>query len=401
MGAAPAGATPAGACQKTLHLRCKAPTRRRYQYRDSHLTRLAIALAGTATLHAAATELVAAPDWDVAAVQYGLLEHVQLGFDSVRDDPLWQDVADAAYGFADAMLARLLELVGPDTTVWVVSPNGVRPNAALTGVTPLRPTGLIAARGRWIEPGSVLPPARLVDVAPSLLARFGLVAETDGKVLSALAPGMTRRPIAVPPPPAPEPGVHVAALRALGYDDTPSADQLRTVELAEIARFLALGEALLGRGRVREAEAALLQARRDGPANLTVLRRLALCRLLLGDAAGCRQLGAELRQAAPHLGWADLLIAAGFALEGNAPAAWPHMAAAHDKGGNDPELLARLGGVALMLGEDGSAARHFNRALALDPDLAAAAHGQAMARELAARYDTALQPAAGKDVTPP
>jgi tetratricopeptide (TPR) repeat protein len=368
------------------------------QYRDPSLVRLAVALAGTSTIHAAATALIASRDWDVASVHYDLLEQVHRGFDSLSDDAPWQGVIDAAYAFADAMLARLVELAGPETTVWVVSPNGVRRDAALLRVAPWRPVGLIAASGRWIDPGTEVPRARLVDVVPSLLARFGLTTETDGAVLRALAPGASRRPIVVTKPAAAEPDLHVPALRALGYTDVPTAEQTRALERAEHARLLALGEALLGRGRVRDAETVLLQAKAAAtPVNPganpagdpTVLRRLALCRLLRGDADGCRSLGATLREVAPQSGWGDLIIAAGFALEGKAEAAWPHMAAAREKSGHEPELLTRLGGIALMLKEDGSAIANFTRALALDPDLPAAQQGLGMARELAGRYDAA------------
>ena len=51
------------------------------------------------------------------------------------------------------------------------------------------------------------------------------------------------------------------------------------------------------------------------------------------------------------------------------------------------DLLARLGGIALMLKEDGSAIANFTRALALNPDLPAARHGLEMARQLAAHYE--------------
>lgn len=362
------------------------------QYRDARLAQLAVLLAGSSTIHAVATELVATEDRDVAVVHYDLLEHVHRGFDGVRDEAMWKDVVDAAYAFVDAMVGRLIELAGPDTTVWLVSPNGIRRDAAFLRVAPWRPVGFLAARGRWIEPGTELPPARLVDVAPSLLARFGLTSETDGRVLRALAPGLSRRPIAVPGPAIPgqaarEPDLHVAPLRALGYADAPTAEQAKALKRAENARLRALGEALLGRGRVRQAETVLRQALASGPAgDPTVLRRLALCRLVQGDADECLKLGAALREAAPQSGWGDLIIAAGFALEGKAEAAWPHMAAAREKSGHEPDLLARLGGIALMLKEDGSAIANFTRALALDPDLPAARHGLEMARQLGASY---------------
>ena len=134
----------------------------------------------------------------MAAVHYDWLDHIQRSFLPHGLDSRFGRVVDAAYAFADALLGRLMTLAGEDTTLWVVSPNGVRarggpwtvarPGAAERSMS-WRGTGFIAARGRWIEGGQTLPPARLEDIAPSLLARFGLVAETDGKRISALAPG--------------------------------------------------------------------------------------------------------------------------------------------------------------------------------------------------------------------
>jgi hypothetical protein len=82
-------------------------------------------------------------------------------------------------------------------------------------------------------------------------------------------------------------------------------------------------------------------------------------------------------------GWSDLAIAAGFALESDAPRAWPHMAKAARNGGGDPEILVRLGGVALTLKKDLSAAGYFKRALVLEPKMAGAEEGLAMAAAIA------------------
>ncbi len=91
-----------------------------------------------------------------------------------------------------------------------------------------------------------------------------------------------------------------------------------------------------------------------------------------------------MRRSMPWHGWGDLAIAAGFALEENAAGAWPHMARAFERGGHDPELLVRLGGVALMLKEDLSARDYFSVALAIEPGMPGAVRGLEMAREMAA-----------------
>ena len=357
------------------------------QYRSLSLVNLAVALAEVSTVHAVTTALLAEQDWDVAAVHYHCLEAIQRLFLHDGIDLRFENTVDIAYMFTDAMLGRLMELAGEDTTIWVVSPNGVRPGMDGKAVG-WRASGFIAARGRWIEAGRTLDPMRLVDIAPSLLARFGLVAETDGKRIPALAPGMSRRTVMTPRPAAPAPDQHVAALRALGYDDTPDPAMQATLTRAEAERLLARGEALLGAGQIAAAEAALLEARKYvSPDSPSGLRRLALCRLLRGDAPGCREIGETLRRLTPRDGWGSLILAAGHALDGNAPAAWPHMAAAKESGGSSPELMSRLGGVALMLKEDQTARTYFETALRMDPDLLDARKGLDMALELSRKYE--------------
>ena len=181
---------------------------------------------------------------------------------------------------------------------------------------------------------------------------------------------------------------HVDELRAAGYDDTPSPAMKAALTRAEAERLLARGEALLGAGKVAAAEAALLEARTYlPPASPAGLQRLALCRVLRGDAAGCKEIGATLRRLTPRDGWGSLILAAGHALDGNAPGAWPHMAAAKEIGGGSPELMSRLGGVALMLKEDQTATTYFEAALRMDPDLVDARKGLDMARELTRQYE--------------
>ncbi len=140
---------------------------------------------------------------------------------------------------------------------------------------------------------------------------------------------------------------------------------------------------MIERGRIGEAEAALRQAREKLPDDALVLRRLAMCAVLRSDATACRELGRQLVALMPEIAWGYVAVAAGYALDGDAASAWPEMAKAEERGGADAELLVRLGGVALMLREDGSAMRYFKRALELEPGLDGAVKGLAMAARLA------------------
>jgi hypothetical protein len=353
------------------------------QYRDAGLTRLAVHLTTASTLHAAATALIGQQDWDVAAVHYTWLDAIQSMLPATGGGPVWDGVADMAYEFADALLGRLMHLAGDDTTIMAVSPNGIRPSA--DGAAVWRPKGFIAARGRWIAPGTRLPDLRLVDIAPTLLARFGLVADTDGKKITALAPGMSRRPAWVPPPPVPQADRHVKALREAGFADTLTGEQAAEIRQAEARRLLALGESLLAQGRLADAEAALIAGRAHvPPESHDGLQHLARCRVLRGDAAGTREIGESLLLTLPESGWGEVVLAAACALEDDAAGARPFMAVARDKGGRNPDLLAQLGGVALLLQDAGAARLCFKAVQALDPESDAARQGLALAADLAA-----------------
>lgn len=349
------------------------------QYRDARLTELAVLLAETTTLHSAATALIATEEWDLACVNYPLLAGVQARYGQYAGDTVWGGAVEAAYGLADAMLGRLLALAGPEASVWVVSPTGVRMTGG--GAVPGN-FGLMAARGRWIEPGTALSPAPIVNVAPTVLARFGLSIETNGAVIRPLAPGRSHRPVVVPPRPAPQPARHVEALREAGYSDTPSRAQRAAMAQAEGWTLLRRGEALIERRRVPEAEAALGAAREKLPDEPLVLRRLASCAVLRGDAAACVRLGDDLIALVPQLPWGHTARATGFAVDGDKAAAWADMIKAEQAGAGDPDAMAQLGGIALIMRESKAAIRYFSRGLELEPHLEAAQRGLELARAL-------------------
>ncbi len=354
------------------------------QKRDHRLTQLALMLAGAATGQGAATKLLEGGDWDVFSVHFSWLDFVQRTF--LEAPPPYDGVVDAAYAFTDSLLGRLIDLAGPDTTVFVVSPNGVRAGPEMTW----RAGGFLAARGRWIAAGQELPPLRLVDIAPCILARFGLSVPLDGKPVMALAPGQSRRRVDVKPRPKPLPDRHVQALRALGYRDIVTEADAKALAKAQADRLIARAEVCLAAGKGAQAETALRAARAllppDDPSGL---ERLGMCYVYKGDAAGSHQVGAELMRLRPGSAWTDLIMASAFALEGKAAQAWPFMIAAREKAGDDPQIRSRIGGIALILEEDVSAAAHFEAALRLDLDLEFARKGLELARALGERRDGA------------
>lgn len=99
-----------------------------------------------------------------------------------EDFEIDQHVVRATYRAHDMMLQSLLHLVGPDTTVVLVSDHGFHSGHLRPEFTPRVPAGItvwhrnqgvILAKGPGIAAGQDLHGARLLDVAPTLLHHFG------------------------------------------------------------------------------------------------------------------------------------------------------------------------------------------------------------------------------------
>src|SRR5579871_6022566 len=101
------------------------------QEKDHHLEILARIQAECFSVHAAATWVLEQEAWDFLAVYYPSIDHFSHAFMNYHppkpewvaphEFDLYQDVIASAYRFHDLMLARLLYLAGPDTTVLLVS----------------------------------------------------------------------------------------------------------------------------------------------------------------------------------------------------------------------------------------------------------------------------------------
>ncbi len=265
------------------------------------------------------------------------------------------------------MLARLAALAGPEAAVIVVAPAGPG-------------QGLIAASGPGVAADTLLHGAGVLDVAPTVLARFGLRDEgAPGRVLPELAapPGRRAAPVPAKAPPEPEDEAAVRALLAQGYRDVPDGEALRA---QEVARLAALAAALLQRdpGAAAGAAEAALHLSPEAPG---LLATLALAKVALGDAEALRELGERLRRAAPERSWGALALGAHHALRGEAELAGPYLEEA--EASREAAVLLRAGTAWLLLHRPGEAARAMAAALEADPLLAEAATGLGLARQLA------------------
>ena len=176
------------------------------QAKDKRLHSLAKVLAEAMSIHAAATEILEHADWDFAGVYYDAIDHFCHGFMKYHPPRLphideesfsiFSGVIANAYRYHDAMLGRLLQLAGPETTVILLSDHGFHPDALRPKYIPAeaagpavehREFGMIALHGPGIRAGQTIYGANLLDVTPTILHLFGLPVgqDMDGKVLSA------------------------------------------------------------------------------------------------------------------------------------------------------------------------------------------------------------------------
>jgi predicted AlkP superfamily phosphohydrolase/phosphomutase len=176
------------------------------QAKDKRLHALAKIIAETLTTHAAATAVLEQDDWDFAAVYYDAIDHFchafmryhppRLDWVQEADFALYQPIVANAYRYHDAMLGRLVQLAGPETTVILLSDHGFHSDARRPAYIPAemagpavehRHFGIVCLNGPGIKQGEPLYGGVLLDIAPTVLHLFGLPVgqDMDGKVLLA------------------------------------------------------------------------------------------------------------------------------------------------------------------------------------------------------------------------
>ena len=160
----------------------------------NHLVRV---LASTRTYHAAALKLLAGSRSDLLAVYYQGIDEVchrfgqyippRLEWVDARLFEKYRDVVTRFYEYQDELLGELLRAAGPDTTVMIVSDHGflsgsnrpaAPPDIEAQAVKWHRLYGIFLLAGPAARPGR-LEPARLLEVAPTLLYLSGLPVPDD------------------------------------------------------------------------------------------------------------------------------------------------------------------------------------------------------------------------------
>jgi predicted AlkP superfamily phosphohydrolase/phosphomutase/tetratricopeptide (TPR) repeat protein len=175
------------------------------QDQDRRLAGLMKTLAECVSIHSAATWLLDNEPWDFFAVYYDAIDHFCHGFMKFhppqqkwigdRDFELYRNVVSMAYQFHDQMLGTLLRKAGDDVTVILMSDHGFHPDHLRPAAIPDIPAGpaiehrdfgILTISGPGIRKDELLHGPSVLDIAPTVLALYGLPVgeDMDGKVLS-------------------------------------------------------------------------------------------------------------------------------------------------------------------------------------------------------------------------
>jgi tetratricopeptide (TPR) repeat protein len=310
---------------------------------------------------------------------------------------------DAAYREADAMLGRLLARIDDGWNVVVLSDHGFKhgDNRPATESRTDRAAaadwhdrfGILVLHGPGVVPGTRIEDASILDVAPTLLALYGLPVpgDLDGRVLrealdrAALADPAVADIATFELPGEDGGGVAIASeadaamierLRSLGYigggGDAATGPDGTASYAQEGARALQnQGIALLARGD-REGAMKAFRAALDVGGGAGSLVNIARLQLATRDVAAARKTLASLARGAP--GFPQLPALRGWLadLEGDAGAARRHLEEALAIDPADSRTLARLGHLDERAGDLEAALVRYRAAVRADPENAQA-----------------------------
>jgi len=393
---------------------------------DMRIQELRRLLAKASTVHAVGTYLAERDDWDLLAVYYDAIDltcHEFMEFHPPRMDhvdaadfELYQHVISGMYRFHDMMLGRYMNLVGPDTTIIIVSDHGfhsdhLRPDVSAnidTGkpVDWHREHGVFLACGPGIRKDQLVFGATLLDIAPTVLTLLGIPVGRDmpGRVLRQcfdnrvdvemvdtheLPPGPASAEVA-----AEDPWEAQGALRqliALGYIEPIAEDAAKAIEQATLSRHLNLAEAHYSAGHYAESHAHVQAALAIEPDNDAARLRLAHCELNLGELDAARRLATELEARQPESPLIDLLWAQIHLVENQDDVALERLQQAQARGGGIADIDQRIGLIYMRRKHWTEAREHFERSLDVDPHNAAAYHGLGIAAYQLADRQAAIE----------
>ena len=175
------------------------------QKKDRRLATIAKLACECTTVYEVAHALLRDVPWRLAAVYFDAIDHFSHGFMTYRpprlpqvseaDERLYGGVVDAAYCYHDLLLGRLLEQVGRDVHVMLISDHGFHSDHLRPVTIPVEPAGpavqhrghgIFVLRGPGVKQDERIHGASLLDICPTILAMLGLPVgrDMDGRPLA-------------------------------------------------------------------------------------------------------------------------------------------------------------------------------------------------------------------------
>lgn len=382
------------------------------QQKDPRLSAFAKTLSDNATIHAVATAVMECEPWDFMAIYYDGIDHFshsfmpyhppRLPWVGEEDYEMYQEVIRGAYRFHDMMLARLLQLAGPETTVILCSDHGFESGAQRPHGIPREPAGpaawhrqygILVMAGENIQQDERIYGASLIDLAPTVLTLFGLPIgkDMDGRpLLEAFELPPTTKTVPSWDDVPGDAGMHAEGqgidrdqaqelmqqFAALGYIEDPGADKEKQAESAEIEAKYNLSRTFLWKNQPDRALPLLEDITRRRPWEDRFLIQLADAYFLGGYLRQAeRLLGAsfnftQVKNPSLLLQWARVKLAMGEAAEGGQT-----LRAITALDPKNPAVHTQLGSLYAQMLSWGDARRAFETAVTLDPDDALAYQG--------------------------
>lgn len=385
------------------------------QDNDERLSQLAGSLAEMLTTHSVATAVMEREPWDFMAVYFTAIDHFSHTFMSYhpprlpwvpeRDFELYKDVIAGVYRFSDQTLQRYMDLAGPDATIILCSDHGFHsrhlrpisvPNEPAGAAFWHRRFGIFAACGPGIRRGEKLFGASLLDIAPTILALYGLPAgaDMDGRVLTEIfttppatgtIPSWETEPGEcgqLPPESTPsDPAESEELMRqfvALGYIEAPGATKAEQAQSARIEADYNLARNLNACGLHDQAAPLLLDLVRQSPWESRFIAQLARTAVATGHLHTARRIIetaydlATTTDPLPHIIMADIYTALGQSDDAC------ELLLRIEPCIIQPPALNQMARHFLRCHRGDDAARLFHRSLAIHPDNAEAWEGLAI-----------------------
>lgn len=317
------------------------------QYRDKRLVELALPLARFSTDFAAFSQLLARDDWQVATLHVALVEHLVARFEGAPAP--FDRVIEAAHMLVDSAIGALMARLRAEETLLVVA----------TGQAGT--AGFVVACGPGLAAGTMLPPLRTIDVAPSLLARCG-VAQGDlpgAARLGGEAPLRTPDQAWSPSPPVLPDEDDLARVRAFGFAGAPISRELQALHIVDWAQHCLID-------RPGEARRLAQQALDLAPDSLAALGALAAACAMDEDFEALDGLAGQMEAIAPEHCWTALIRAGWHASRKEIDRAEPLLRRVAADGG--ALEWGRAAAAWLMLGRPDEARQLFARVLSRWPD---------------------------------